>query len=296
MYIRPSKNFFFPILAKEIAKTTSGIGLDAGCADMKNRPMFKTNFYVGLDLDLALLEIGKGKYPEAFRLWRNLSVPIQCPSGSFDLVVCTNTLYLFAPYLHPKNGYTLSTRNAIINNLVDVTRETLILEMPRAEPIPYALFQDFHSVKKIYYKNFLSLAYEKLFERNGNLGEHPIAGLKPFRALSWLISRLEYLSCHIPALNQNVLIIARGRNQSLAINVKDVKNIDIEKMLDECRKIPSEKLTLDDIAFLRGSYPYDPYIHSGPQPTHEEWLEENKDRIMAIRKKFDEVHPWSSNE
>lgn len=40
-------------------------GLDAGCADMRNRRFFNTRRYIALDPDAALLKKGKTRVPEA---------------------------------------------------------------------------------------------------------------------------------------------------------------------------------------------------------------------------------------
>jgi len=49
--VRPSKSFLFDVLEKELKTITCGIGLDAASAHFKNRRMFKTDQYYGLDID-----------------------------------------------------------------------------------------------------------------------------------------------------------------------------------------------------------------------------------------------------
>ena len=63
--VRPSKSFLFDRLEKELGKTKTGVGLDAGSATFKNRPMFKTGTYIGLDIDKQRVETGLKRYPDS---------------------------------------------------------------------------------------------------------------------------------------------------------------------------------------------------------------------------------------
>jgi trans-aconitate methyltransferase len=61
---RPHKQFLWFLIRKD-SKLGKGmdLGLDAGCADMRNRRFFQTKQYIGLDPDDALLHKGRQNNP-----------------------------------------------------------------------------------------------------------------------------------------------------------------------------------------------------------------------------------------
>jgi hypothetical protein len=222
MYIRPSKNFIFPVLQKELSKIKGKIGLDAASAGMKNRHMFKTNMYIGLDIDRTSLEIGLKKYPDSktFGLYTDIANLDAVTKNSVDIVVSTNTL----DYLP------LQKRLRAIAGLSRITTPegSLVCELSLSANFDEELKlleNNFNSVKKIYYKNFISYVYEHLFEKDGYLGSHPIAGFMPFRILSWLLSRLEYLTCSFRIQNHHALLICKNKKTTDQRQEFDFENL-----------------------------------------------------------------------
>ena len=206
--VRPSKSFLFDILEKRLKKITHGVGLDAASASFKNRRMFKTDFYYGLDNNLSLLQKGvkQNKLDNILGIYGDLTNLDLLPNNSIDVVVSTNTLYCLP----------LNKRIIAIDNLCRLVSPegyffcqlTLNNDFKREIDI---IKTKFDNVKIIYYCNIFSRAYEWIFEKDGYLGSHPIAGLKLFRLLAWLISRLEYLTCFFSFLNKHVFIICTDK-------------------------------------------------------------------------------------
>src|SRR3989344_1329674 len=194
--VRPSKSFLFDVLEKRLSLLDGEVGLDAASADFKNRRMFKTKKYFGLDINLVSLKEGLAKYQTdevTFGLCGNLVNLAALPVDSVDVIVSTNTLYRLSA----------DQRMVAINNLIKLTAPNgyffceLSIDPSLAQII--GLFKsNFKNVRIIYYKNIFSLAYEKIFEKDGYLGSHPIAGRKPFRLLAWLISRVEFVTQFFP--------------------------------------------------------------------------------------------------
>lgn len=201
--IRPSKCFLYETVEQHLSLITHGVGLDAGSANFKHRPMFKTDSYYGIDLDLSRIKAGLDKYNNqtSFGLHADLSKLGRLPSGSAAVIASTNTLYCL----------TQEDLIAAIGHLCRIVSPTglLICEFPmKGLPAVHEILKKkFKCVKFVYFKNIFSQTYEWIFEKNGYLGSHPIASTKPFRLLAWLISRLEFITCHIPWLNQHVMIV-----------------------------------------------------------------------------------------
>ena len=206
--IRPSKIFLFSKLKHLLHELRGNIGLDAGCANLKNRRMFQTKLYYGLDRNLDLLRAGLAKYNDGqtFGIYADMAKLDVLPDNSVDVLVTTNTLN----HLNPDD------RKLAIKHLCRLAKSHghFLCEM--------SLDQDFDALAKmiksyfensdvIYYRNALSRFYEGIFERDGDLSTHPIAGRRPFRLLAWLISRLEYLTCFWRVGNRHALIVCSGK-------------------------------------------------------------------------------------
>lgn len=206
--IRPSKTFLFSYLKKELAKINFGIGLDAASAGFKNRWMFKTEKYFGLDKDFDSLKDGIKKYDNdsTYGIFADLTRLDNLPGNSVDVVVSTNTL----------NHLNKEEMLCAIKHLCRLAAPGgyFFCELEKGGDFAAALGileSNFKKIKIIYYKNILSNLYENFFEKDGYLGEHRIAGSRPFLAISWLISRFEYLTCYFAGLNKYVFIICCGK-------------------------------------------------------------------------------------
>jgi hypothetical protein len=209
-------------LEKKLSGLNLAVGLDAGSAGFKNRKMFKTGKYFGLDINLPALKKGLEKYNSAdtFGILGDLVKLDFLPANSVDVVVSTNTLY----------SLPLEKRIMAIRQLCRLTVPLgyLFCQLSVDEELDEALKvfeKNFKNIKKVYFKNPLSLAYESIFEKNGFLGSHPLAGTRPFLLFAWLISRLEYLTGDFRSLNKQVFIICTGKNNSGGKNDFDLSKI-----------------------------------------------------------------------
>jgi hypothetical protein len=220
--IRPAKTFLFGYLKKELAKINFSIGLDAASAGFKNRWMFKTKKYYGLDIDLSALKKGLEKYASSnvFGILCDLREMDLLPEDSVDVLLSSNTIAHLSPEEKIKTVQrfcNLTTASGYLFCQMLINKE--------ANQIFYIFENNFNNVKKIYYGNPLSRAYESIFEKDGYLGSHPIAGTRPFLLLSWLISRLEYLTCRFEKINKQMLVICSDKKDK-----KNVNRFDLSKM------------------------------------------------------------------
>jgi hypothetical protein len=88
---RPHKQFLWFLLKRD-SKLSLGkeIGLDAGCANMKNKRFFQTTRYIGLDPDPAMLSAGAKQNPDAHVLkCKILDAPVALRA---DFVQCIQVL------------------------------------------------------------------------------------------------------------------------------------------------------------------------------------------------------------
>jgi len=213
MVIRPSKIFLFEVLRKSIQSHPCAISLDAGAAGFKNRWMFLHGSYYGLDLDLQRLRTGLASTSgtsNTFGIHADVSHLEALPTGSVGCVVSTNTLYCLPP----------EDRLRAIQQLCELTSPDGIMLIELSCDEAFAQEVDiakryFTSVEIFYFKNIFSRWYEHFFEKNGFLGSHPIAEKKPFKAIAWLFSRVEYLTRNSAKLNRHTLLrCAKKRDQA----------------------------------------------------------------------------------
>jgi hypothetical protein len=211
--LRPSKGFLFDQLEKRLFDIRGEIGLDAASASFKNRRMFKTKYYYGLDVDRNALTKGilKQGDDKTFGVLADLARLDGLPGDSVDAVVSTNTLYCLKK----------EDRIAAIKHLCRLTAPEgyFFCEIPVNENYDYenvlaVLRNNFESIKIIYYRNFISRFYESIFESNGWLGDHPVAGLKGFRLFAWLIGRLEYITSALRSPKKHAFIICKNKKGS----------------------------------------------------------------------------------
>ena len=221
-FIRPSKCFLYDLLESELAGLCGEVGLDAASADFKNRRMFHTRRYYGVDQDLALLRAGLLKYQDqnTFGLLADMARLEALPDCSVDAVVSTKTLYQIDR----------EDRMRAIAHLCRICRPDgeLICELRLDGDFDESLKiirSYFENVKVIYYRNLVSRFYESVFERDGDLGSHPIAGLRPFRLFSWLLSRLEFLSMRSRGLNRNAVVIGKNKKGAIGAQKFDLSRL-----------------------------------------------------------------------
>lgn len=208
--VRPSKSFLYDFLESKLSRFTSGVALDAGSNKFKNIRFFKTDKYFGLDINLSALQSGLARYrrPDTFGIFADLEKLDALPENSVDIIVSTYTLYSLP---REKRMIAIEQLCRLISPDGHFFCElTIDNELGEAREI---LQKNFKKLKIIYFKNIFSQIYESIFEKDGYLGSHPIAGLRPMRLFAWLLSRLEYLTWSFPGLNRHVLIICSEKKR-----------------------------------------------------------------------------------
>ena len=214
--VRPSKTFLWSLLDRDLGQITEGVGIDAASAAFKSYPFFKTKDYFGLDFSLEALNAGVKLYPQATGLHGSLT-DFTLPENSVDLVVSTNTLCHLS---FDQRAIALKKLSEIVNSdgkfLVELDNDSF------AEKAIQILGDYFSNIKITYYQNKLSFAYESIWEKNGFLGDHPVAGSKPFLFLSYLLSRLEHFTCKNSSTNKHVYLKCTGKKHTEKNNVFDI--------------------------------------------------------------------------
>lgn len=83
---RPSKQLLWYWLMRDMKLSQSyEVGIDAGCGAMLNRPWFRTNKYIGIDIDEQRLIEGKAKYPEVVSIRSRLE---DAKNTTGDFILC----------------------------------------------------------------------------------------------------------------------------------------------------------------------------------------------------------------
>jgi SAM-dependent methyltransferase len=200
---RPSKRVLFALLEGDLAAITGGTGVDAASANMKNRPLFRTDRYVGVDLSTAELEAGLSLHPGATGIVADLSAQ-ELPSGFARVCVSTNTFYYLSPAgrLHASQTLTRALEPG----------GTLLIHAPRADGYQHLLTWlqgAFERVDVVRTRNVLSIAYERLMERGGRFDEHPRS--LALRTLARGLALLERLACRLPLGQRDVYLRCTGK-------------------------------------------------------------------------------------
>lgn len=222
--VRPSKSFLYDLLEKELFSLRGEVGLDAASANLNNRRMFRTKYYYGLDFDIGLLKRGLEKYrePNIFGIHADMVNLSAIADNSVDAVVSTNTLHQMPQ----------ESRKLALAELCRICspKGKLLCEMPLDTDFDALLkmvSNHFSEIKIYYYSNPVSRFYESIFEQDGFLGSHPVAGRRPFRVLAWLISRLEFLTRKVRSINRRVFIAASQKRGSHAIQKFDLSHLPV---------------------------------------------------------------------
>jgi len=211
------------VLEKNLNKVRYGVGLDAASASFKNRRMFMTDRYYGLDINLSALKEGIKNYKanNTFGILADMEKLDKLMDCSIDLLVSSNTLYHFP----------LEKRLKAINHLCRITApKGLFLcdllydkEFQEAYNIIKSYFKN---IKIVYYRNALSNFYEQIFIKNGDFIIKSIFGSRVVRLIAWLISRLEYLTCYKCFANKQALLICNNKN-SIIKNKFDLNHLPV---------------------------------------------------------------------
>ena len=200
--IRPSKIFLFERLVRLLKNLRGEVGLDAGSANFKNRWMFQTRNYYGVDRNLDFLKDGMRRYDDGktFGIYADMARLDGLPDNSVDVVVSTNTIHQLDPEARKLALTELCRLTAPDGRFFCETRLDLnfdgLLEIIKSR---------FQETRIIYYCNPISRFYEWIFERDRYL--YPVARQRPVRLFAWFLSRFEYLTCFWRVGNRHALII-----------------------------------------------------------------------------------------
>lgn len=150
----PSKQFFYDSIYKEISKLHFERVLDLACGRMAFLDHFKPKHYLGIDIDLERLKLGKQNNPQANYLNININ-DLDLREKKYDLVLCFETIAINKSFKIEdteqtltimsnstlKDGYLLLNFSCISNNY-----EKKILDL--------LLKKNFILIKKKYYGTF----------------------------------------------------------------------------------------------------------------------------------------------
>lgn len=127
MPMRPSKHLCFTMLERDLKAASGENGIDAACQRMRNRKYFKTDNYVGVDIELPFLEKGINSFgPDVQGVLGDI-VELHMPAACENVVVSTKTLSHMQP-----DGQVKAARN--LSALVR-TNGLLIVELPSGQPV-----------------------------------------------------------------------------------------------------------------------------------------------------------------
>jgi len=88
--LRPAKSLLWLWLSRDMRYSKGkSTGIDAGCGPMGNRPLFRSDHYVGIDTDAASLQAGHTRHPEATTV---LSAIEDATHIHGDFVVCVQVI------------------------------------------------------------------------------------------------------------------------------------------------------------------------------------------------------------
>jgi|SRR3989344_917176 len=204
---RPSKSFLFDYLKNLLANEKGDVGIDAAAERIRNRHMFKTKSYYGIDQNKEALMRGLKSNPgdSVYAIEADMTNLEKIPEGSADVVLSSNTLYQIPVPLREK----------AVQELCRITTPhgVCILEFTKDQDFPEMLSivrAHFSDIKLVYFKNPVSRMYEKYAYSNPP-HERKLFATLPLRCVAWLISRLEYLTKSKDILNTHVLVIARAK-------------------------------------------------------------------------------------
>lgn len=182
---KPSKTILWEWLKKDLDKC-GGIGIDAASGTFKNYPLFQTIRYYGVDKNASRIAYGRERYPNGIGVVGDI-IEVLFPPEFANVVVSTNTL----AYLYPEDART------VINTFMHYLKPNglLIFQMPKNKTRYHC-----NTISIKYYRNPISRLYERLFPKKKS---------KFFMYFSYLVSRLEYLTCKIKFLNTEAYIKCR---------------------------------------------------------------------------------------
>lgn len=189
LFPSPSKFFLLRKLNACLGSSSGmSVGVDVACADFKYRDMFKTQRYVGIDLDRENLTKGLAlrARPEDVGILANLLHLEQVPPFA-DVLVSTHTIASLPADLQVKAVHVLA--GAVLPN------GTLFVNIPttaEGEALERDLRKSFGEVSRTVYGNPLFMAIENFFAyRTGSKNPLALVAVGLASVLCYLLSFLE---------------------------------------------------------------------------------------------------------
>jgi SAM-dependent methyltransferase len=159
MSLRPSKTALFQKLETDLNTVEqacpNGLGVDAASANFKNKKLFGSLKYVGVDIDEDALRRGRQQFPESYGLLIDLG-QAELPIQLADVVVSTNTIEAL-----PLG----KARAHFLEQIIRTTKTggTLLLSIHAkdlSESLYHLVQSSFQHIEISYYRGLLSRIYE----------------------------------------------------------------------------------------------------------------------------------------
>lgn len=217
---RPSKNALFDAVEKALRPLDGFVGIDAASASFKNRKMFRTDAYYGIDIDLDALKAGlEEQEKNRYGIHADLARLDALPQNSVDVIVSTYTLY----HMSPQN------RLAALSHFCRITAPTghLIFELPLTDDFDRAVTlvqEQFTCVDVLYFKNAFSRWYVSFFEREDG-GVHPCLFKLPFRMIAWAIGKCEWFTRRYRSWNMHGLVFCSQKKEQGERQFFDISHV-----------------------------------------------------------------------
>ena len=159
--MRPSKQFFFRLIANRMRGRNYGTVLDVASAAFRNVALFPADQYVGVDLDLSLVTTGTEAVPGSIGVCCDIRALTDIiPERSVDLVVSTHTLS-YVPRID-----LVSALQQLIN--VNSPGGDLLFNLARSNPHFHEMVRlaerSYGAVVTVAYRNRISVAFERANE------------------------------------------------------------------------------------------------------------------------------------
>lgn len=225
LFPSPSKFFLLRKLVVCLDQSSGmSVGLDAACADFKYRDMFKTDRYVGVDLEPDNLNRGLAlrARPEDLGILANL-LHLECTPNVADVVVSTHTLASLPEHLRI-DGVKALAATVVVNG-------TLFFNLPSesdSQTLEHFLQKRFGIVERTVYASRVFMRIEDFFaHRTGSKNPIVMVALGAAIVICYLLSYLE----QIPWVRKNgayTLYWCRNRKEE-----------DLEGRLDALRQLSS---------------------------------------------------------
>lgn len=227
--IRPAKTALFRYLRKTLKSVNGDVCVDAACGNMKNRDLFRTERYFGLDIREDVIRAGLEKYETGYGIIGDIG-DINVPDGSVDYLVSTNTLFWFDK---EKLVGIVGRMSEWVNQ-----KGTMFIEVRNDEMLDEVLNSlscKFKDVRVLYYRNILSQLFDRVVERKGSFSRLKCSKSKVCLIFSLLISFLEPLTNRFRKLNACAIIKCRGKfvlSEETVFLIDDFKKTDNPRLYD----------------------------------------------------------------